>query len=754
MPPRSGSNSGGIPMNLMMMGMYGNGMYGSMMHKGRDQQLRLGPFTGGLNTVSDVTAIADAELTVATNFELDIDGSLVSRTPIVEKNGHINWTERIICICEAVFSGNHYVIGSNTNGVYYYLNGVWTLITSTFQAYAAVQYAGKVYIIPIPGSANPGGKWDPVNGFIAVAAIPQGQAAVILKERLFVVPGLLGVTNSSRLTFSDPGNFDSWTASSFVDIGPGDGTNLIDLIVFQDNLLLFKSQTTYVLSYDIRPSDAVIRKISNTIGVAGQFNVVNYENSIFIFSNGWVYEVVNYDFNRINTKVPFILDTTSPTPFASENIFLTRIQDRLICRYYKKIYVYGLRTRTWTEWSSTSNRLHYFGPIVTIWPTTGPEYYSGSCLSANTTSLKMFNIRSTTDVETVIDPTRTITDTFTRTVSSGWGTSDTGQVWTTTGGAATDFATNGTQGTVSLTSVTVDRVMSMNSTSFQNVDIVCDVQTSVAAAGGLIIGGVRARVQGNSNHYQARIEMKSTGTAAIAIYSVTGSVYTAIGAAFDIGAYVATDTFHIRFQINGTNLQAKLWKNAANEPGGWHVVGTDTTYTTAGTIGLITSLGTGNTNALPVTTIFDNFLVGDMASTAIMITCTAKTKNFDMAVSHRFKRLYWWGADVTTNNNVTGIATPIIMSFNVTWSALTNNPWNSLNTWAQPLTTASSITTVQTTSAGTSRRFIKFLKALRYRQINFQVQLTTNGGTVDGPARLFTMLAVSESRDIVTKGVS
>ena len=37
--------------------------------------IQVGPFVGGLNTFSDATAIADNELTVCENFELDLDGS-------------------------------------------------------------------------------------------------------------------------------------------------------------------------------------------------------------------------------------------------------------------------------------------------------------------------------------------------------------------------------------------------------------------------------------------------------------------------------------------------------------------------------------------------------------------------------------------------------------------------------------------------------------------------------------------------------
>jgi hypothetical protein len=341
--------------------------------------LRLGPFTEGLNTGSDITAIADSELSECHNLELDIDGSLISRTPIQENIGHISWTERILIIGEGFFGTNQYLIGSNANGVYHFLNGVWTLITSTFQAAVAIQYADKVYLVPHPSSGT-GGKWDPSGGFVSVAAIPKGQAAVIHKERLFIAPGAESTTNTSRLVFSDSGNFDSWPGANFADVGQGDGSKLIDLTVFQDNLLLFKNQSTYIMSYDVRPADAVLRKISLTIGVNAQNNLVNYENQVYIFHNGWVYEIINYDFNRLNTKVPFVKDQTLPAgfTFADESVFLCLLGDRLLCRFFKKTYVYGLRTRTWSEWQSNQDSLQYYGPIKVLHKSTGDEWYSGS----------------------------------------------------------------------------------------------------------------------------------------------------------------------------------------------------------------------------------------------------------------------------------------------------------------------------------------------------------------------------------------
>lgn len=721
------------------------------------QPLRLGPFVGGLNTASDPTAIADAELAKLINLELDIDGSLISRCPFTEIDGHASWTERIVCITEAIFSGTYYLIGSNSTGVYYRQSGVgqaWTLITNTFQSMAAAQYAGFVYIVAIPGSANPGGKWSPGGGFSAVAAMPKGQACVIHKERLYVAPGILATSNASRLTFSNAGNFDTWTGTDFIDIKQGDGTNLVDLTVFQDNLLLFKDKSSHVLSYDTRPSDAVVREISSTIGVNKQFNMVNYENQIYIFSGGWVYEIINFDFNRLNTKVPFLVDDTAPSSFTTENIFLSILADRLVCRFHRNVYVYGLRTRTWSQWESTQDVLTFFGPIVTLHPPTGEEYYAGSCLSANRTTIQLFNLRTTSTVETTLNPTITITDTYSRTVASGWGSTDTGQAWTTTGGSASDFSVGTGRGTMSLGTLNVLRLATSAATARADWDIAHTLQSSVIATGNIIQHTCAARSSVSlADRYSCIVTFKQTGQVSLQLSKTVAGVDTILGTT-DVGAYLAAEDWTYRFRLIGTLIQGKLWKSSTLEPVGWTFSFTDASVTTAGIMWMAAIAATGVTNPLPVTIKYDNLLVGNPADNTYFINCVARTKNFDMAISHQFKRLWWWGADVTTNNSVTGIATPITVTFSSTWGDLAAYTWGSLMTWGQPLSTIGSVTTIQSTQTGTSRRFIKFLKGLRYRQINFEVDMTTNGSTVDGPARLFTMTILTESRETVTKGVN
>lgn len=725
------------------------------------QPLRLGPFVGGLNTVSDPTAIADAELALSMNFELDIDGSLISRPPIVEVAKHANWTERIVIIGAGIFSGVAYIFGSNTNGTYFFLNGAWTSISATLRATVAVQYADKMWFVPGVNDAGEGGNWVPPNTFTTVAAIPVGGAAVIHKERLYIIPGINATTNTGRLKFCEPGDFTNWPASNFVDISQGDGTNLIDLTVYQDNVLLFKEDSTYVFAYDVRPADAVVRQISKTIGVTQQHCMMNYENQIYIYHRGWVYEIINYDFHRLNTKVPFALDQTAPSAFSAEKVCLSQLGDRVVICFFNKIYVYGLRTRTWTEFSSDNDDLHYFGPLVVL-PSTdfeghNLEYYAGSRLQSSTTVVRIKDAIDSTTREKSLSAAQEVSDTFTRNVVDGWGNADTGQAWTILDAVndAPNFDVNGTKGTITHDALVEGLDANLASVSIQNVDTLATVSSSVVvtgAAGAQMSATLFARFTDINNWYGCQAEFKTGGTVTLAVYKDVATVVTQLDT-FNAGAYLANEEFRMRFQVQVTTLRAKIWKAVDPEPASWNIEVTDSAITGAGSVVAHSATTASVTNTLPINVTFDNVEVADF-DTVTKILCSIITKNFDMAVPHQFKRLWWWGADLATNEKILGQASPIVLSFDVTWQDLSSTAWNALGTWAAPLSSAADVVTTITPTTGTARRFAKFLRGLRYRQINFRVDLQTDGSTVGGPARLFSLLAITESKQVVPKQVN
>jgi hypothetical protein len=342
----------------------------------RPQAVTLGPFLGGLNTSADSKFMADDELMECINFEVDIDGSLMCRPAITETVNNESWGfERFIPIGRVNFTtGGDYLIVSSPQGTHAFDGTDFTFIYGG-QSRCAVQYLDNVYIVSVPGEADNGGRWDGTT-FTADASMPRGEAAFFHKSRMFVVPGRTATTNPSRLIFTNviTSTTLSWPAANNIDIQPGDGDNLVDATVYNDNIVLFKENSIYLLAYDIRPTDAVLRQVITGIGVNYPHCVDTHENSVFFLHEGKVWEMSNYEFTHINQKVPFELDQTLPqSEDNSENagafldpVWLRKMGDRLLVGFHNKRYAYNLLTRTWGEWQMQDNNAQSFGPPMEI----------------------------------------------------------------------------------------------------------------------------------------------------------------------------------------------------------------------------------------------------------------------------------------------------------------------------------------------------------------------------------------------------
>lgn len=532
------------------------------MSGGGGTPLRLGPFTGGLNLAADPTTVADVELVECINFEQahDNSGTLLSRPPIqTTTDMSATWTERIRMLGTGIIGGVTSLFGGNADGTYRFSGGVWTQLSSTFNAVACIQYNNIIYFLNEAGGAGISrtlAQWDgttftilnPANLNTMLPGFGGGSLA-IYKERLFIVPGKDATANGSRLVFSDAGAPQTYTTTTqFIDIRPGDGQNLVDLLVYTDNIVLFKEDSTHILSYTSSPNDAEVFPVNNLYGATRRNCVVTYENAIYMYHRGKIYVMgSNYDVQRVNIRVPFVYDATTPSARAEE-AFICLFGDRLIVKYYNKTYVLGLRTNSWSEWASSSTDLHNFGPLVGI-PSNvvsaqADEYYAGSAILSNE---KVYLIKD-----------------------------------------------------------------GFNSTDREKAD------------------GVN--------------------------YTISSSVV---------------------------------------------------------------------------------------------------TKNYDLASSHTYKKLNWWGTDVVSANGIVGTATPLAYGFSTTWGALYNASvkWYDAATWASALTSNLVVTT--TASPGSmSRIFVKFQKGLRYRQINFKVELESSGLTSDSPCKLFSITEFTGTKETVSKVIS
>lgn len=207
----------------------------------------------------------------------------------------------------------------------------------------------------------------------------------------------------------------------------------------------------------------------------------------------------------------------------------------------------------------------------------------------------------------------TITDTFTRTTANGWGSADTGQAWTTSGGVAADYSTTGTVGQVSVGVVNSSRFTQVPTVSLADVDMQADNSVPVTATGASISCGLRLRAIDTNNYYYIEQIRSTAGTTSIQLVSRVAGVSTTIAGPVSKGAYSASQLWTIRARLVGDVLQAKLWATAGAEPDAWDVSAVTTTLTASNPVGTRCILSTGNTNTLPVVYTWDNIRVSPVS---------------------------------------------------------------------------------------------------------------------------------------------
>jgi hypothetical protein len=210
------------------------------------------------------------------------------------------------------------------------------------------------------------------------------------------------------------------------------------------------------------------------------------------------------------------------------------------------------------------------------------------------------------EVVTATAGTDGIADTFARTVSSGWGSADTGQAWSTTGGSASDYSVSGGTGRHSLGSVAVPRYTTVASPS-ADFDVQASIASSALATGASIIGALLARYAGTSDFYQARLEFTTARAVVLTLRKTIASADSQLATVTPIDLqHTAAVRYAVRFQGKGSTLRAKVWPATGIEPQVWHLTVTDTALTAAGSLACRSVLATGNTNTTP-TVDFDDF---------------------------------------------------------------------------------------------------------------------------------------------------
>lgn len=238
-----------------------------------------------------------------------------------------------------------------------------------------------------------------------------------------------------------------------------------------------------------------------------------------------------------------------------------------------------------------------------------------------------FDVRAGGEVMTVSGVTPSVKDTFTRTTVNGWGTADTGQVWSLAGGAAAEHYTQGSEAAHQLTSINTNRYDTVTTPS-ADVDLRADFATDAVAAGGSQYTGIVARYADANNLYYARLTFTTTQAVQVVLQKRVGGVQT------DLATVTATELTHaafsfftLRFRVIGSTLSAKAWPRGGVEPGAWHATVTDSALSAAGSVGARSILDGLNTNVLPVIASIDNFQLTNVQTLSVTRSVNGVSKS-------------------------------------------------------------------------------------------------------------------------------
>lgn len=209
-------------------------------------------------------------------------------------------------------------------------------------------------------------------------------------------------------------------------------------------------------------------------------------------------------------------------------------------------------------------------------------------------------------------PVNTITDTFTRSVSSGFGNATpTGQAWTTSGGATTDFNVGGSTATINCTTANVIRHAYLATVLGNYTRHKVEFVVPAVATGATYSAGIVVRHKDTLNYYTAQCVFQTGGQYRIDITKAVAGTVTTIASGTNIDTYTVGTRVFLEVMVQGIRILARAWRSGDPLPD-WtdssEVVSiSDNSLTMGGRTGVFQLRATSNTNA-NLTLTWDNFL--------------------------------------------------------------------------------------------------------------------------------------------------
>ncbi len=330
----------------------------------RGTDIRLGPWPDGINLLDKPDQLQDTQLVDCLNFDIDNTGVLEPRRAI---RGVLNGSSPSYLCGTLTLDGeqqpraliNEYNSGTGQSLFRAYADpsvapvSIAGPVAGLFRS--VVQYQDKIWYIPATsGSVGRSSPSATGAALTSVADMPYGDYGFILKDRLFIVR-----KETSELYFSAATAFAAsvdiptpWAApdGGVIQINPGDNNPITKVVVVNNQIVIFKRDQTYVLSFSNSPTgDGVLRQVSPD---QGALDAITYNNEVYCYNARSVFKFVNGFFQDIGLQLALpnndTIDATALNPARINVVGKTLIFGTTPSG---KTYAMNLDTGSWTTYS-------------------------------------------------------------------------------------------------------------------------------------------------------------------------------------------------------------------------------------------------------------------------------------------------------------------------------------------------------------------------------------------------------------------
>lgn len=166
-----------------------------------------------------------------------------------------------------------------------------------------------------------------------------------------------------------------------------------------------------------------------------------------------------------------------------------------------------------------------------------------------------------------------VLDTFAdRTQSNGWGTSESGQVWSVNGGTADDYFVVTGSAFQHIDAVNTLYFSTIEARAF-NVRVQGRFKLPVDPSGGAVTVRVAGRLEDTSNYYEMQASFATTGVVSAALTKRVGGTGSTISPVITLSStHSAGGIWNIVLVTLGQQLYGKVWPDGAPEPDAWQAV--------------------------------------------------------------------------------------------------------------------------------------------------------------------------------------